>query len=29
MVNTKLTYGSEWHRLFNNAAEDCALFLLP
>ena len=29
MVNTKLTNGSEWHRLFNNAAEDCALFLLP
>ena len=29
MVNTKLTNGSEWHRLFNNAAWDCALFLLP
>lgn len=29
IVNTKPTDGSEWHRLFNNAAGDCALFLLP
>lgn len=29
IVNTKLTDGSEWHRLFDNAAGDCALFLLP
>lgn len=29
MVNTKLTDGSEWYDLFNNVAEDCALFLLP
>ena len=28
MVNTKLTDGSEWYDLFNNAAEDRALFLL-
>ena len=28
-VNTKLTDGSEWYDLFNNAAEDRALFLLP
>ena len=28
MVNTKLTDGSEWYKLFNNAAEDRALFLL-
>ena len=29
MVNTKLTDGSVWYDLFNNAAEDCALSLLP
>lgn len=29
IVNTKLTDRSEWYDLFNNAAEDCALFLLP
>ena len=29
IVNTKLTDGSEWYDLFNNAAGDCALFLLP
>ena len=29
IVNTKLTDGSEWHRLFDNAVGDCALFLLP
>ena len=29
MVNTELTDGSEWYELFNNTAEDCALFLLP
>ena len=29
MVNTKLTDRPEWYDLFNNAAEDCALFLLP
>ena len=28
MVNTNLTDGSDWYKLFNNAAEDCALFLL-
>ena len=29
MVNTKLTDRSEWYKLFNNAAWDCAFFLLP
>ena len=29
MVNTKLTDRSEWYELFDNAAWDCALFLLP
>ena len=29
LVDAKLTDGSEWYDLFNNAAEDCALFLLP
>ena len=29
MVDVKLTDGSEWYDLFNNAAGDCALFLLP
>ena len=29
MVDTKPTDGSEWYDLFNNVAEDCALFLLP
>ena len=29
MVHTKLTDRSEWYDLFNNVAEDCALFLLP
>ena len=29
MVNTKLTDGPEWYDLFNNAARDRALFLLP
>ena len=29
MVNTKLTHRSVWYELFNNAAEDRALFLLP
>ena len=29
LVDAKLTDGSEWYDLFNNAAGDCALFLLP